>query len=177
MRTIRMALLGSALMAAAPALAQPAPDRGPGPQGDRGPAAMFNQIDANKDGRATWDEAWVFVEQRFRAADPNNDGSLTQQEMATARLRPDGNRSGANRPEGGPPGPQRERMIGFVFRGLDANRDGGVTLEEIRPAAEARFRSFDVNNDGAVTRNEVPNRPRHQRPAPGGPAPAPAQPG
>lgn len=162
MRTIRMALLGTALVAAAaaPALAQPAQgggQGGPGPRGDRGPAALFNQIDGNKDGRVTWEESWVFIEQRFRAADPDNDGSLTQQEMANARLHP-----GARRAEGAP-GPQHARMIGFVFRGLDANRDGVVTLTEIRPAAEARFRAFDANGDGAVTRDEVPNPPRRHR--------------
>ena len=183
MKTFRMALLGTALgtvlVTAAPALAQPAappapPPGGPaaGPRGDRGPGAMFNQIDANKDGKVSWEEGWIFIQQRFAAADPDKDGSLTQKEMEAARLRP-----GAGGPEAGPPGPQRERMVGMMFRGLDANRDGVVTLEEIRPMAEARFRAFDANGDGAVTRDELPAPPprgqHHRRPA----APAPATPG
>ena len=65
MNTLRMALLGTALLAAAPALAQPAspPAGAPapggpaaGPRGDRGPGAMFNQIDANKDGKLSKQE-------------------------------------------------------------------------------------------------------------------------
>jgi Ca2+-binding EF-hand superfamily protein len=176
MNTLRMALLGTALLAAAPALAQPAspPAGAPapggpaaGPRGDRGPGAMFNQIDANKDGKVTWEEGWTFIQQRFAAADPDKDGSLTLQEMEAARLRP-----GAARSEGGQMGQQHGRMVGMMFRGLDANRDGVVTLEEIRPAAEARFRAFDANGDGAVTRDELPTPPRHhQHRRPAAPSP------
>ncbi|MFC7476137.1 EF-hand domain-containing protein [Dankookia sp. GCM10030260] len=183
MKNFRMALLGTALLAAAPALAQPAPPAGapaPGgpapaapapaarPRADRGPGVMFNQVDANKDGKVTWEEGWAYVQQRFAAADPDKDGSLTQKEMEAARLGP-----GAGRPEGGPPGPQRERMVGMMFRGLDANRDGVVTLEEIKPMAEARFRSLDANADGVVTKDELPSprRQHHPHRGQGGPSP------
>jgi Ca2+-binding EF-hand superfamily protein len=171
MSALRTALLGTVLLAAAaaPALAQPAAP-GPGPRAGRGPGAMFSQVDANKDGRVTWDEAWAFIQERFNAADPDHDGSLTQQEMAAARL-------GPGRRAEGPPGPQRERFVGMMFRAVDANRDGVVTLDEIRPMAEARFRAFDANNDGAVTRDEIPAPSRHRQHhrGPGGQPPAPAQ--
>ena len=127
MMTIRAALLGTALLAAAPALAQPAPPPGgpgAGPRGERGPGAMFGLVDTNKDGKVTWEEGWAFVQQRFAAADPDKDGRLNQQEMEAARLRP-----GPGRPERAE-GPQHARMVGMMFRGLDANRDGVVTLEE-----------------------------------------------
>jgi Ca2+-binding EF-hand superfamily protein len=135
---------------------------------------MFNQIDANKDGKVTWEEGWAFVQQRFAAADPDKDGSLTQKEMEAARLRPGAGPAGPGAgPMGGPAGPQRERMVGMMFRGLDANRDGVVTLEEIRPMAEARFRSLDANGDGAVTKDELPTPPRrhHQHRGPAAPSP------
>jgi Ca2+-binding EF-hand superfamily protein len=169
-----MALLGTALLAtaAAPALAQPGP--GPGgaaPRGDRGPGALFTQVDADKDGKVTWDEAWGFVQQRFTAADPDRDGSLTQQEMANFRMGP-----GGRRPEGGHGhGQNRERHVGMMFRAIDANRDGLVTLEEVRPMAEARFRAFDANGDSTVTRDEIPRPPRRHNP--GQERPAPKQPG
>jgi hypothetical protein len=70
-------------------------------------------------------------------------------------------------------------MLGFVFRGLDADRSGAVTLEEVRPFLEARFRSLDANADNAVTRDEVPRGHRHggeRRGGGGGGGPAPASP-
>ncbi len=55
-----------------------------------------------------------------------------------------------------------------MFRALDANADGRLTPEEVRPAVEARFRAADANGDGAVTREEVPQRHAHR--GPGAPA-------
>ena len=159
--TFRSALLAAAAMAAAlPALAQPAtPPAGAG-QGARGPGALFDEVDANKDGRATWDETWGFVQRRFAAADSDRDGGLTRQEADA--LRPTGGRredGGPNR--GSPPadqGARRARFGDVIFRSIDANRDGRVTLDEVRPAVEARFRGLDADADNAVTRNELPQR-------------------
>jgi hypothetical protein len=33
-----------------------------------------------------------------------------------------------------------------------------VTLDEVRPAIEARFRGLDADADNSVTRNELPQR-------------------
>ncbi|GGC55903.1 hypothetical protein GCM10011504_37830 [Siccirubricoccus deserti] len=175
MKSFRMALLGTALLAAAPALAQPAPAAGgPPARGERGPGAIFNQIDRDRDGKVTWDEAWVYVQQRFTTADRDHDGGLTQEELAAAF--PRRGQAGAQTPADRGQGAGRTQMLGMMFRGLDANRDGKVTLEEIRPAAEARFRGFDANGDGAVARDELPRRPRHHRHGHGqGQQPAPAQ--
>jgi Ca2+-binding EF-hand superfamily protein len=180
MRLLRAALLGTATLALAlPALAQTAPGQGAGPaQAQRGPgphglAAVFDRADTNKDGKVTWDEAWNYVQQRFNAADTNHDGALSQEEMAAAW--PGGRRRGNAEV---PPerAAQHARMTGMMFRGLDANRDGRVTLDEIRPVAEARFRAFDANGDNVITRDELPQRPPHRgRPGQAGQA-APATP-
>ena len=180
MRSFRLVLLGTAMLASAvlPALAQPAPGAAPpaaarpGP-GSRGAAAMFARIDANNDGRVTWDEAWAYVQARFAEADSDHDGGVTLAEAEA--FRPMG-----PRPEGARPrhahGPRHAQFEAMMFRMLDADRDGKVTLVELRPAAEARFRGFDANGDNVVTRDELPSPARRGPHRPGAPeAPPPAR--
>ena len=168
--TFRSALLAATAAAAAlPAWAQPAtpPPAASSPaaaanQGPRGPGAIFDEMDANKDSRVTWDEAWAFVQRRFNAADADRDGGLTRQEADA--LRPANRRPGGPQGSGGnagTPAEQAARQSRFgdvVFRGVDANRDGRVTLDEVRPAIEARFRGLDADGNNAVERSELPQR-------------------
>lgn len=152
--------------AAPPAATDARPDRAP--RGDGG-ARMFELIDANRDGRVTWDEAWAFVTSRFNTADADRSGGLSIEEFAALRVRPGD--VPAARPEYAA---RMEQMRGAMFRGLDADRNGQVTLVEIRPMAEARFRALDANGDNVVARDELPQRgPHHHRgQRPQGEAPA-----
>lgn len=176
MRKTNLALFGAVLLAGVPALAmaQPGPGgQGPGPRGARGGAAMFEQVDANRDGRVTWEETWTFVEARFRAADRDGNGGLSQAEMQEAmQAALEARRASAQQGQAQGQGPGHGPRAGHgpgrhqeaMFRALDADRNGSVTLAEIRPAVEARFRWLDANLDNAVERSELPQRPRRGGP-------------
>jgi hypothetical protein len=177
-RTLALGLFGAAMAAAAlPALAQPHADRGPG----RIQARIFDQADANKDGRVSEAEAVAFMTARFADADANKDGGVTPEEMGQfVRVQFEANRpppsAGRERREL-PPRAVRamEERQATVFRIMDANRDGRVTLEEMQPVALAMFRAADTNGDGTLERSEL-HRPhrgpgRAGRAAPDAPAP------
>ena len=57
-----------------------------------------------------------------------------------------------------------QRFAQGRFRAADANRDGKVTLDELRPMAEGIFRMMDANGDNAVTPDEAPRRGRQRPP-------------
>ena len=70
---------------------------------------------------------------KFTAADADQSGAITPSEFDTY-------------------------MKQAVFEGIDANKDGGITMEEWRaanPSAPAsRFKGADANGDGSITQAE-----------------------
>ncbi len=173
MRKTTIAALTAALMAgsAGLALAQPGPGGGPGmggpgshrphygPRGGNGFAMgeAFARADTNNDGKVTREEAMAWVQLRFTEVDADKDGAITVEEW---RAYHDARRPQNRRPRGERMREGMQQRGLAMFRFIDVNLDGRVTMDELRPMAEAAFRALDANSDGAVARDEL----RHRRP-------------
>lgn len=98
---------------------------------------IFNELDANKDGKVTKEEREAFRRDQFRTADSNKNGALDSAEMAShMRAR-------------------SKQRIEKRFAAFDANKDGRLTLDEFPGRAKRRMWRADANTDGAVTKAEM----------------------
>jgi len=131
-RILALALMGLMAMPAT-ALAQGSPWGGPD-----SPGGLFGgdplDADTDRDRSVTHDEVWGWLRQAFNKADRDRSGTLSAAEVPAR------------------PGAQTS------FRAADADRNGQMTIEELRPLSESWFRAHDANGDGVLTRREVPVR-------------------
>ncbi|MBI3839760.1 MAG: EF-hand domain-containing protein [Planctomycetia bacterium] len=131
-----------------------------GDAGERpSPEEMFKRLDANGDGKVTLDEVPEPRKAMFKGllahADKDGDGALAEQEfiqgLQALRGQHVGKPGNEKRPEGGPRPEQ-------VFRRLDKNGDGKLTLDEVpeerRPMFERIFRRADKDGDKVLTLEE-----------------------
>ena len=155
--------------------------------------ALFARLDADGDGRITRDETramaegpanWTSDDGRVRVV-RREGGSGARLEESTIEVSGDGGerhviirRSGSGGEtiniEGGEGGGDRQV---FVFRtegegGLDADRDGRLSFEEMAAPLRRHFAEMDDNGDGFLSDEE---RESHRFPAPPAP-PAPPRP-
>ncbi|PZW41349.1 Ca2+-binding EF-hand superfamily protein [Humitalea rosea] len=128
---------------------------GPGDEGGMAFEAgrMFATADADHNGQVTREEFTAALAARFAEIDANRDGNVSLDEFRAMRH--------PGRPAGRPdrPMPQRgvERMDG-MFRALDADGNGGVSLPEATVLVSAMFRAMDRDADGQLSAAEA--RPR-----------------
>ncbi len=124
------------------------------------PSAMFAQLDANKDGQLTADEIPAdkkrLFERLLRIADKNNDGKLNAEEFA-AGLKPRERPPAVTAEPGAPQQEGRPRME-RMFKRLDTNGDGKVTLDEVPEERKEMFKRLltrgDKDGDGALSEQE-----------------------
>lgn len=142
--------------ASAPAL-QGQPAR---PAGGHGIEAFLGSYDSNRDGQVTRAEFDAVRLQRFKAADTNGDGVLTEAEYVAEF---EGRLKRQYFDEGRQPDQAYENSLKQAhvrFSIVNRARDGRFTPAEDAAIADRTFKGLDTNNDGTVARNDPP------RPAP-----------
>lgn len=59
---------------------------------------------------------------------------------------------------------QRKRpSIAKIFKDLDANEDGKISLKEAKGPLKENFKKVDINKDGFVTKKELEEAPKPER--------------
>ena len=119
--------------------------------------AMFDRMDANKDGRLDKADREARMSQRFDAMDTNRDGKLDKAEFMAAHAGTgEGMKPGGERMMGHGMGPKMGRgMMALHMLGkMDVNGDKSVTRAEFVDGMLKRFDSADANRDGKVTPEE-----------------------
>lgn len=132
---------------------EPKPDVPAGPD----PAALFTRLDADKDGAVTATEAGTENETLFnrllRLGDKNKDGKLTREEFVGGLTQKETTAPVTGSPSpGGAGGPMPDPEM--MFKRLDANKDGKVTLEEVPAERKENFERgmarFDKDSDKSL---------------------------
>jgi len=102
-------------------------------------AARFAEMDANKDGKISADEA--------KAAIRSHRGKFTGEHGGRHRRGEYG--EGAMPPPGGPGGPAS------ILERLDVNKDGKISRAEFNAPNDRRFDLLDTNKDGVIDQSEL----------------------
>lgn len=146
--TVRM---GSALLCAmalsAPALAS-------------GPAAKFNMMDTNKDGKVSAAEHVAAATKMFGEMDANGDGNVTAQEMDARHDMKMGAKAEAKTMNDadaamGHGAMHHEMSSAEKIAKMDTNGDGMLSAAEHDAGAKKMFSEMDKDKNGSLSRQEM----------------------
>jgi len=145
-----VAAAGIAVLLAGTSVANDAPA---GPGSDGGGHGMwgrwlFEQMDANHDGKVTQAEIAAFESARAAEIDTNHDGKITADEIQAFREK------------------ERAKREAARLARMDTNGDGVVSVEEYEAAQTWRLAHLDRNGDGVIDRDDM-----HRGMDGGGPGP------
>lgn len=59
--------------------------------------------------------------------------------------------------------PQRPPSIKQIFKDLDKDKDGKISLKEVKGPLKNDFKKIDTNEDGFITKKELKNAPKPKR--------------
>lgn len=161
---------------------------GAGPPGRPGggqgmnPRQIFDQFDANKDGKLTKDELPPRLQENFARLDSDNNGTVSPDEFGRA------GGPGMLRPPGAPGNgiPNDPQQLAGLFDRTDANSDGKLTKDEVPEERVFMRRIFEQVGSDSLTKEQfikamaqaggqpgAPGRRPESAPRPEGPAGAP----
>ena len=144
-------LLGStvAVFAAMTLTAGIASARNHGEGGGCRPEITFAMLDTDGNGAVTALEITAKAMMHFAEQDTNDDGFLDAAEILAAGQARHPDRAGDEN------GERAEHMINRLFEHKDANQDGLLSPEEMRPdRAEGRFERTDTDENGEISQAE-----------------------
>jgi len=58
---------------------------------------------------------------------------------------------------------QKPPSIQQIFKDLDSNEDGKISLKEVKGRLKKDFKKIDINEDGFITKKELKNPPKPER--------------
>ncbi len=164
---LAVALLFSLALPASAALAQSSDAAGPArPAGGHSRAAFIGGYDANRDGRVYRAEYDALREARFKAADADGNGVLTEEEYVAeyaGRLR--SQYAAASRPSDEMFERQLKQAV-VRFSVIDRDRDGLLSVEENQAVALRTFEEHDTDKDGVVSVDDPEPKPETDGDAP-----------
>ncbi len=159
-RPLAAALVISLAVPASAALAQAQTGSGPiRPAGGHNRTAFIQGYDANRDGRVDRAEYDALREARFKAADADSNGVLTEDEYVAeyaGRLR--AQYAAASRPSDEMFERQLKQAV-VRFSVIDRDRDGQLTPEENQAVALRTFEEHDTDKDGVVSPEDPEPKP------------------
>ncbi len=117
------------------------------------PGAMFESLDADKDGNVTQAEVDAAKAARFAQADTNSDGKLDEAELLAQAETMHTEHMAAMMERMKTELPKR---IAHMMIDLDANSDGFITADEMGDKGMGRmFDHLDANSDGSISQAEA----------------------
>jgi Ca2+-binding EF-hand superfamily protein len=150
LRIVLAVLTGLGLVCSAAVIMVPAQAQTQTPQGVE-ISRLFKTIDTDNDGTLSLAEVKNYASAHFDGLDADHDGTLTLAEFQAPVLAAFGRAEGARRQRLERALTRRETL----FKAMDKDKDGTLSKDEYLAEIEARYTKADADRDGTLTVEEL----------------------